>query len=109
MYEYFYHSITKKAVIAFGSLFNDIYVARYNADGSEKERIKVPIAYMTKQKFISRLNQNPTLQNDFYMSLPRMAFEFSSLIYDSSRKNATFQKSFSYIDNIYSYRFGTVP
>lgn len=109
MYEYFYHSITKKAVIAFGSLFNDIYVARYNADGSEKERIKVPIAYMTKQKFISRLNQNPTLQNDFYMSLPRMAFEFSSLIYDSSRKNDTFQKSFSYTDNIYSYRFGRVP
>lgn len=109
MYDYFYHAVTKKAVIAFGSMFNDIYIARYNSDGTEKERIKVPISYMTKQKFISRLNQNPGLTNDFYMSLPRMAFEFSAMVYDSARKNDSFQKSLSVKNGIYSFRYGRVP
>ena len=110
MYEYFYHSITKKAVVAFGSLFNDIYIARFNSDGSEKERIKVPLSYMTKQKFITRLTQDPNLNNPFYMSLPRMSFEFSDLTYDSSRKNDTFQKSISKgSDSSYSFRYGRIP
>lgn len=109
MYEYFYNSITKKAVVAFGSLFNDIYVARYNNDGTERERIKVPLSYMTKQKFLSRLKQNPELTNDFYMSLPRMSFEFSAFVYDSTRKNDLFQKTVSSKNNEYYFRYGRVP
>jgi len=109
MYEYFYHSITKKAVVAFGSMFNDIYIARYNSDGTEKERMKVPLSYMTKQKFVSRLKQNPELTNDFYMSLPRMAFEFTTLIYDASRKNDNFQKTVGGSNNLYAFRYGRVP
>jgi len=109
MFEYFYHNITKKAVVAFGSLFNDIYIARFNSDGSERERVRVPLSYMTKQKFISRLNQDPNLNSSFYMSLPRMSFEFSNLIYDSSRKNDSFQKSLSQNNSIFSYRYGRIP
>lgn len=109
MFEYFYHSITKKAVVAFGSLFNDIHIARYNSNGTERERVKVPLSYMTKQKFISRLTQNPELTNDLYMSLPRMAFEFSTFIYDSSRKNDSMQRVFSGSNNSYSFRYGRVP
>jgi hypothetical protein len=109
MYEYFYHSITKKAVVAFGSLFNDIYIARFDSSGNETERVRVPLSYMTKQKFISRLNQDPSLNSPFYMSLPRMSFEFSNLIYDSSRKNDSFQKSLSQNNSIYSFRYGRVP
>lgn len=109
MYEYFYHSITKKAVVAFGSLFNDIYVARYDSSGNETERVRVPLSFMTKQKFISRLNQDPELTSPFYMSLPRMCFEFSNMVYDSSRKNDTFQRSLSQNNSVYSFRYGRVP
>lgn len=109
MSDYFYHGTTKKAVIAFGSLFNDIYVARYNSDGSEKERVKVPLSYMSKQKFISRLQQNPDLDNDFYMNLPRMSFEFTSFIYDSSRKLNSFEKTLGYSGDSFKYRYGKVP
>jgi len=110
MYEYFYHSITKKAVVAFGSLFNDIHIARFNSDGSEKERIKVPLSYMTKQKFISRLEQDPSLNNPYYMALPRMSFEFANLTYDASRKNDSIQKSISKgTDSFYSFRYGRIP
>lgn len=110
MYEYFYHSITKKAVVAFGSLFNDIHIARFNSDGSEKERVKVPLSYMTKQKFISRLKQDPSLNNPYYMALPRMSFEFANLTYDASRKNDSIQKSISKgTDSLYSFRYGRIP
>jgi hypothetical protein len=63
--EHFYHGITKKTVVAFGSLFNDMYIVRYNPNGSEKERVRVPLSYSSKQKFITRLEQNANLQNDF--------------------------------------------
>lgn len=109
MFEFFNHQITKKAVVAFGSMFNDIYVARYNSDGSEKERIRIPLSYMSKQKFISRINQNPTLQNDFYNSLPRMSFDFNLFTYDPSRKSDTFQKSVYKKDSDFYYRYGRVP
>ena len=109
MYEYFYHNITKKAVVAFGSLFNDIHIARFDSNGNETERVRVPLSYMTKQKFLSRLKQDPSLNNPFYMSLPRMSFEFANLIYDSSRKNDSFQRSLSQNNSGYSFRYGRVP
>lgn len=109
MFEFFNHQITKKAIVAFGSMFNDIYIARYNADGTEKERIKVPLSYMSKQKFISRLNQNPDLQNNFYNALPRMSFEFNLFTYDATRKNDTFQRSLYRKDSEVYYRYGRVP
>jgi len=109
MFEFFNHQITKKAIVAFGSMFNDIYIARYETNGTEKERIKIPLSYMSKQKFISRLNQNPTLQNNFYNALPRMSFDFNLFSYDSSRKNDTFQRSLYTKDNEVYYRYGRVP
>lgn len=109
MFEFFYHQITKKAIVAFGSLFNDIYIARYENDGTEKERIRVPLSYMSKQKFITRLNQNPDLANNFYNNLPRMSFDFNLFSYDPSRKNDTFQKSLYKRDSDFYYRYGRVP
>ena len=45
MFQYFYHGTVRKVVVAFGSLFNDIYVSRKDESGNEIERFKVPIAY----------------------------------------------------------------
>jgi hypothetical protein len=39
----FYNQSIRKIVIAFGSLFDSVYVTRYEADGSEKEKIRVPL------------------------------------------------------------------
>lgn len=107
--EYFYHGITKKVVIGFGSLFNDIHVARYNPDGSEKERVRVPLAYSSKQKFITRIEQNPTLMNDFQNFIPRMSFEFDDIQYDSIRKNDSMTRTYGIKSGRYNYRFGRVP
>jgi hypothetical protein len=110
MADHFYHSITKKAVIAFGSLFNDIYVVRYNSDGSEKERFKVPLMYMTKQKFLSRVQTSPDLANQIEIKLPAMSFEFNQFVYDAARKNNSFQKTVQKdTNNDYYVRYGRVP
>jgi len=107
--DYFYHGITKKAVIAFGSLFNDIYVARFNPNGSEKERIRVPLSYASKQKFITRIQQNPELLNDFENNQPRMSFEFDAINYDSTRKNDSMTRTYGVKSGRYNFRFGRVP
>lgn len=82
----FYHSTIKKYVGAFGALFNDIYVIRYNSDGTEAQRLKVPIAYGSKELWLARLKQDPNLTRNVGMKLPRLSFDMMGLNYDPNRK-----------------------
>ena len=53
---HFYHRITRKIVVAFGSLFNELQLVRYNKAGTtELERMLVPIVYAQKEKFYNRI------------------------------------------------------
>ena len=83
---YFYHETLRKTVVAFGSLFNDIQVTRTNSSGAAVQSLKVPLAYGPKQKFIARLEQEPTLPSTTALSLPRIGFEIQAFDYDPSRK-----------------------
>jgi len=91
MFEYFYHEILRRTVIAFGSLFNEITIKHTNNSGEIASVIKVPLAYGPTQKFLARLNQSPNLNKPVQITLPRMSFEFTGLTYDSSRKSTTTQ------------------
>ena len=83
----FYHESLRKIVVAFGTIFNNIVIVRQDSDGGTIQRIKVPLAYSPKEKFLTRLEQQPNLdQREMAISLPRMGFEISGLSYDSSRK-----------------------
>lgn len=93
MFEYYYHGTIRKAVVAFANLFNDIHIARYDSNKVEVERIKVPIAYGPRQKFIRRLERIGT---DFDQAavklktyLPRLSFEMQNITFDASRKLST--------------------
>ena len=57
----FYHSHIRKAIIAFGTIFNNINIERKNSSGAVAQTIRVPLAYSTKQKFITRINRVPDL------------------------------------------------
>ena len=81
----FYHAITRKIIVAFGSLFSNIKIERMKDDVTE-QTISVPIAYAPKEKWIVRLEQDPNLENHTYTTLPRMSFEITGMNYDSSRK-----------------------
>ena len=91
MFEYFYHEILRRTVIAFGSLFNEVTIKHKNNSNDVVSVIKVPLAYGPTQKFLARLNQSPNLNKPIQITLPRMSFEFTGLTYDSSRKSTTTQ------------------
>ena len=91
MFEYFYHEILRRTVIAFGSLFNDISIKHTNNSGDVVNVSKIPLAYGPTQKFLARLEQSPDLNKPVQITLPRMSFEFTGLTYDPTRKSTTTQ------------------
>ena len=70
----------------FGTMFNDVDVQRFDANGNRIQSIRVPIAYGPKEKFLVRLAQDPNFNKDVAISLPRMSFEITSMNYNSIRK-----------------------
>ena len=85
----FYHGIIRKAIISFGNLFSNIKIER-RSDGSVTgtlaQTIAVPIAYSCKEKWVVRIEQDPTLDQHTFVLLPRIAFEITGMTYDSARK-----------------------
>ena len=81
-----YFGTIRKYVIAFGNLFNDIYVQRLDSNGNRIQTLAVPLAYGPKEKWLVRLVQDPNLDADVAITLPRMGFEITSLTYASQRK-----------------------
>ena len=89
----FYNQSFRKLIIAFGQVFNNIVIQRTNSTGGVTARIKVPLAYAPKEKFLVRLDQQANLNSrEFATSLPRMGFEITGLAYDPSRKLTRVQK-----------------
>jgi hypothetical protein len=86
----YYHGSIRKAIVAFGRLFSDIYIDRKQGDsvvGTTIQRLQVPLSYAPKEKWLVRLDQQPDIENNVTMiSLPRMSFEIIGYVYDSSRK-----------------------
>ena len=92
----FYNRTIRKIVVAFGTVFNDIYVVRYTKDGvTAKETIKVPLNWGAKEKYITRLTADPSLTKSIATTLPRISFEMTGMSYDSSRKLPTTVRNFS--------------
>ena len=50
---HFYHRTTRKLVVAFGTMFNNLKLYRYTKDGeTEIERVTVPLTYANKEKYM---------------------------------------------------------
>jgi len=81
---HFYHQTVKKTVALFGTLFNNITIARTSGNVlSNVER--VPISYGPKQKFLVRINEQPDLSTPkVAIKVPRMSFEITSIAYDTA-------------------------
>lgn len=88
MFQYFYHQRLRKSVAVFGTLFNNIYVIRKDSSGKTISQVKVPLSYAPRMKYLERIRENPSLQNDtkVALKLPRMSFEITSISYNSERK-----------------------
>ena len=69
--QYFYNETIRNTIIAFGSLFNDIYCTRKDSAGTA---------------FIIRLEGDPNLDQKVAITLPRIGFEINGLDYAPERK-----------------------
>jgi len=91
--KYFYNESMRRMTVAFGQLFNKIQVKRTDSSGNVVQTLAVPLAYAPKEKFLTRLDQQPNLEErEFSITLPRMSFEISGISYDGARKLTRVQK-----------------
>jgi hypothetical protein len=70
-------------------MFNDIKITRTDGLNNVIETLKVPITYSPKEPMLARLTQDPQLNKQFAIKLPRMAFEMTSMNYAPDRKLQT--------------------
>jgi len=93
---HFYNRTIRKVVVAFGTMFNDIVLKRYTADGTaSKESWKVPLSYGAKEKYLTRITSDPTLTKSVQTVVPRISFDLTGMDYDSSRKQLSTLQNFS--------------
>ena len=91
---HYYHQLTRKAVVLFGRLFDNISIIRKNDQtGKEVSRFLVPIIYSPKEKMVTRIFSDPDLTRQLQAILPRMSFEITGISYDAARKQNNLLKS----------------
>ena len=91
----FYNETIRKNIVAFGTLFNQITILRKDSNDNITNRIKVPILYGPKEKFIYRLTTETgvTYNTHIKSTFPKMGFEIINILYDPTRKlNRIFKK-----------------
>ena len=108
---HYYHGAVRKYIIMFGSMFNDIDIVRYDKQGKRTQTIRVPIAYGPKEKFLARLNQDPSLDRQVATQLPRLSFEITDMSYSPTRTLNKLQRNTSSgaTNNLLTSQFTPVP
>jgi hypothetical protein len=107
---HFYNRTIRKVVVAFGTIFNDIYLVRYTNDGlTAKEKFKVPLAYGAKEKWLTRITSDPTLTKSVATTVPRISFELTSLAYDPNRKQQSTMQNFAISSNTFKKQYVPTP
>ena len=80
--KFYKHDLLRKYTIVFGSLFDNISIEQRNSSGTRIKTMKVPLSYARKQKFIERINADPSLDKQVAQQLPRISFEMVNIAYD---------------------------
>ena len=108
----FYFQTMRKYVALFGTLFNDIHITRSDKNGVVTQLVKVPITYGPKDKMLSRVTQDPTIDRQTSIpTLPLMSFEMTSVSYDGDRKLPTIGRIAVKSNDVnkFKYQYNPVP
>ena len=93
---HFYNRTIRKIVVAFGTMFNDIQLVRYNKAGTVvQQQFKVPLSWGSKEKYLTRITSDPALNKSIATVVPRMSFEMTGMNYDGQRKQVTTLRNFA--------------
>jgi hypothetical protein len=84
----YYNESVRKLVLAFGSLFNEIYLSKFDESNNVTEKVRVPITYGPKEKFLRKLREDNTITDNQHVqiTLPRLGFDITTYLYDPTRK-----------------------
>jgi len=94
--QHFYNRTIRKVVVAFGTLFNEISIRRFNKAGTVAfETFKVPLSYGSKEKYLTRITSDPNLTKSIQTIVPRISFELTGMTYDTSRKLPSMLRNYS--------------
>lgn len=108
----FGHGTLKKYITYFGTIFNNIWIQRFDSNGNKIQESKVPLNYGPREKFLARFEGNPELDRPIAIQLPRMAFEVTNIYYDSTRKFSSVNRT-TIVDpnspNGVKYQYQSVP
>lgn len=69
----FYHKSIKSAIVAFGSIFQDLTLSRDKGDGTTQD-IDVPIRYVSQDRGDARRRDDIDTQPTFWQTVPRLSF-----------------------------------
>lgn len=108
----FYHGTIRRYVIMFGNLFNEMQIGRFDDSGNRVQTLQVPISYGPKQRFIERVQADPSLNRSVSVTLPRIAFALTSMNYAPMRKlnsGLKFRKSTNDAYNKFTSSYAPVP
>lgn len=86
MNTHFKHLLMRRYLLAFGSLFDNMTITREDAAGVERYRQIVPLEYGPKERWLTRLVQDPEFLQGVAQVVPRMSYELKGLNYDPTRK-----------------------
>lgn len=89
MFGDYYNQSVRKLVVAFGNLFNEIYVRKQKEETSTSyDKIRVPLTYAPKEKFYRRIKEPSSISDNTRIEivLPRISFAVKGAVYDPSRK-----------------------
>ena len=89
MFGDYYNQSVRKLVVAFGNLFNEIYIRKYKEENSSSyDKIRVPLTYSPKEKFYRRIKEPSSISDNTRVEivLPRISFALKNAQYDTTRK-----------------------
>lgn len=85
-----YFASARRMMIAFATIFSEMYITRQDKDGNTIRDVRVPFEYGSKAFWFRKMQErerNQELKTN--LMLPRMSFSLSTLSYDAARKMNT--------------------
>ena len=104
-----HNNIIRKITLAFGNVFSQIPLVRYNENSEEVERFIISLIYSAKEQYVHRLIDDPDLDTRVQIVIPTMSYEMMGLRYDASRKQITNIKNYSQTPDGTFSQYNPVP
>ncbi len=108
-FEPFYYQHIRNVLLAFGAIFKDIQIVKYDKDTREElSRLTVPLELGGKETWLVRLMGDPSLNKGVQIVLPMMSYEMKKIGLDKEKQlTSYFNNSVSQSGNNASkFQFG---